>query len=73
MVLGLFGTPWPKKVPVDIVVGEPIDVPVNLSYTEEQVDLIHSTYIEALEKLYEKHKHLYHSSDRPLVIIDAEL
>lgn len=57
---------------MDIVVGAPIHVEKKENYTNEEVDQIHQQYIEALEQLYQQHKDKYGSSDRPLVIIDAE-
>ena len=72
LVRGILGTPWPRSVPVDIVVGEPIHVEKKENYTNEDVDQMHQRYTEALEKLYNQHKATYGSADRPLIIIDAE-
>jgi len=71
-VYGAWFSPWPRKVPVDVVVGAPIEVKQNVNYTNEDVDKIHAQYILALEKLYDEHKHKYGSSTRELVIVDAE-
>lgn len=68
----MLGTPYPRAIPVDVVVGAPIDVEKNTQYTLEDVDRLHSQYIDSLIELYNKHKDIFGSSTRQLIIIDAE-
>jgi hypothetical protein len=47
----------PLQKPVDIVVGQPINVPLCPTFTEEQVDELLAQYIQALQELYDLKKH----------------
>ncbi|CAG0895671.1 unnamed protein product [Cyprideis torosa] len=49
----------PFRKPVHVVVGEPIPVEKTLEPTKEQVDELHSTYMDALVALFEKYKGEY--------------
>jgi len=55
---GRWGTLFPKKVPLSLVLGTPISVP-KLQATEitaEVVDAVHGEFVESIGKLFEKHK-----------------
>lgn len=49
-------------------VGEPLDVPQIDNPTEEDIDLWHSRYTQALSKLFHDHKERYADSDVKLII-----
>jgi len=54
---GVWGSPTPYKVPINILIGEPIEMPKVVldskgSVDEKIVDEYHAKYIEALKKLY---------------------
>ena len=56
---GWFGTPMPYRVPVRVLIGEPIDTPAVVEKGKEvDEDLLneyHRKYIDALNKLYIQH------------------
>ena len=72
IVYGSYFTPWPRRIPVDVVVGEPIPITKPLKITPDLVHHYHQLYIEALTQLYEKNKHKFGSADRPLEILAAK-
>ncbi|KAF7661469.1 hypothetical protein LDENG_00261320 [Lucifuga dentata] len=49
-------TVLPYRSPITTVVGNPISVPKHVLPTEEEVDHYHRLYMEALSKLFHKHK-----------------
>lgn len=57
---------------MDIVVGAPIPVTKTLNYTTDDVDRLHEQYMNSLIHLYKENKERFGSSDRELVIVDAE-
>lgn len=50
----------PYRRPINIVVGEPIEIPELSSPTEEQVNHYHKLYVDGLKQLYEDHKDKFH-------------
>lgn len=63
-----FGIPNPQKITV--VMGDPLDVPCegdNIS--EESVDKYHKIFLEKMEELFERHKHVEGYGDRKLIIV----
>ncbi|KAJ4964576.1 hypothetical protein NE237_016425 [Protea cynaroides] len=53
---GVFGTPVPYQHPMQVVVGRPIELKRNPQPTVEEVNEIHSKFVEAMRELFEKHK-----------------
>ncbi|KAJ4964108.1 hypothetical protein NE237_024047 [Protea cynaroides] len=53
---GIFGTPVPYQHPMHIVVGRPIELKRNPQPTAEEVDEIHSKFVEAMRELFKKHQ-----------------
>lgn len=49
----------PFKIPLNIVFGEPIEVDKNENPTEEEIDRLHSLFLEKLVELFEKYKHRF--------------
>lgn len=69
---GIWGTPLPYKIPMNIIIGEGIDTPPvsadkqGQKVDEELVDKYHEIYIKALKKLYDEHND---ERDRQLEIL----
>jgi len=55
---GRFGLPIPFRVPLLYAVGAPIRVPrlANNEITQEQIDVIHEKFLEAMAQLHAKYK-----------------
>lgn len=53
----------PYRRPINIVVGEPIEVPHIEEPTPEQVAEHHLVYMEAVKKLFDEHKDKFHSME----------
>jgi hypothetical protein len=62
IIWGNFFSILPYRKHVYTVVGKPIDVKKNLDPTNEQISVVHDTYIKELEKLFNEYKHKYTSS-----------
>ncbi|XP_021948768.1 diacylglycerol O-acyltransferase 2 [Folsomia candida] len=59
----------PRRHPIFVVVGAPIDVEKVESPTNDQIDSLHSKYMQALQNLFDKHKSEFAHSDAQLKII----
>nr|GMC62524.1 Diacylglycerol O-acyltransferase 2D [Ipomoea batatas] len=46
----------PFQHPIHVVVGRPIEVEKNTQPTAQELEALHSRFIEALQQLFEKHK-----------------
>eukprot|EP00879_Flechtneria_rotunda_P014757 GHRR01015421.1.p1 GENE.GHRR01015421.1~~GHRR01015421.1.p1 ORF type:complete len:285 (+),score=59.03 GHRR01015421.1:1233-2087(+) len=72
LLVGRWGTPVPRKVPLYMVSGKPIPVPKvpkeDTARFNKTVDEIHAKVIAELQGLYDRHKASYGWADRPLVI-----
>ncbi|XP_043713497.1 diacylglycerol O-acyltransferase 2D-like isoform X1 [Telopea speciosissima] len=66
---GIFGTPVPFQHPMHIVVGKPIELKRNSQPTVEEVNEIHSKFVEAMQELFEKHKARVGQADLQLKIL----
>jgi 2-acylglycerol O-acyltransferase 2 len=49
----------PLSVPISTVVGSPIEVKKNESPTAQEIDDLHSIFVEELRKLFDEHKGKY--------------
>jgi len=49
----------PRRRPITVVVGAPIDVSAVPEPTREQVEALHQRYLAALSELYDTYKHAY--------------
>ncbi|KAJ3284869.1 Diacylglycerol O-acyltransferase 2 [Rhizoclosmatium sp. JEL0117] len=61
----------PFRRPVNVVVGEPLQCPKIEHPTNEEVEKYHALYVEALQKLYEKHKDEYLPTRKEDLVIVA--
>ena len=69
---GLYGTPLPRKTPVDVVVGAPVPPPkFEGEITKEVIEEYHTSYVKALVELYETNKAKFCSQSIPLEILGA--
>eukprot|EP00882_Tetradesmus_deserticola_P018110 GHRQ01019435.1.p1 GENE.GHRQ01019435.1~~GHRQ01019435.1.p1 ORF type:complete len:285 (+),score=101.13 GHRQ01019435.1:382-1236(+) len=71
LLVGRWGTPLPRKVPLYMVSGVPIPVPkVDKADPkfDETVDAVHAQVVAQLQELYDRHKASYGWADRPLII-----
>ncbi|XP_042507164.1 diacylglycerol O-acyltransferase 2D-like [Macadamia integrifolia] len=66
---GVFGTPVPYQQPMHVVVGRPIELKRNPEPTVEEVNEIHSKFVEAMQELFEKHKARVGQADLQLRIL----
>lgn len=61
----------PRRTPITTVVGSPIKPVQKENPTSQEIDEVHQTFIEALKKLFEDHKHKYlKDSDKMRLIIE---
>ena len=78
---GRFGIPFspiPNRDPMVMALGEPIDVEAVAEPTREQVAELHARYCQALQDLFDEHKHklgwehkTLHFEDEDLAAISA--
>lgn len=70
-LIGRWGLPLARPVPLYMVSGVPIPVKKVAKGTPEfdqEVDRVHAQVVAALQDLYDRHKASYGWADRPLVI-----
>ncbi|PAV83972.1 hypothetical protein WR25_21710 [Diploscapter pachys] len=48
--------PLPKRTPINVVIGAPIEVKRNENPTKEEIDILHKIYFENLAQLFEANK-----------------
>lgn len=49
----------PYRKPITTIVGKPIDVELTPNPTQEQIDALHQTYMDAVQELFYAHKDKY--------------
>ncbi|KAL9963959.1 hypothetical protein ACROYT_G027523 [Oculina patagonica] len=59
----------PRRSPISVVVGSPIPVRKVANPSQEEIDKLHSRYIEDIKELYEKYKDKYHPTDTSELLI----
>ena len=69
IIKGSFGF-LPKRKPMHTIIGKPINIEQINNPSLEQILQVHSIYIERLQGLYDKYKHLYPQRKNDLNIID---
>jgi hypothetical protein len=65
---GVFSCPYgllPRAVPVHVVTGAPIDVPLISEPTDDDISRLQRTYRTALEKVYTDHEASYYEEILP--------
>eukprot|EP01004_Peranema_trichophorum_P006664 NODE_547_length_2609_cov_42.572405_g470_i0.p1 GENE.NODE_547_length_2609_cov_42.572405_g470_i0~~NODE_547_length_2609_cov_42.572405_g470_i0.p1 ORF type:complete len:832 (+),score=161.02 NODE_547_length_2609_cov_42.572405_g470_i0:208-2496(+) len=65
---GRWYMPLPNRVPVTLVVGDPIPVPHIPNPTKEDVDQLHKKYFDTVRELFESHKASCGFADAELII-----
>lgn len=72
LLFGRFGMPIPRRVPLMMVVGRPVEVGPRLARDDPAfaaaVDDAHARYMAALQRLYDAHKGCYGWAEHPLVM-----
>lgn len=56
---GLFGTPFPKRVPLMTVVGKPIHVPFTKNPSDEDIKKLRIIYTKQIKFLFYKYRSIY--------------
>ncbi|RWS23980.1 2-acylglycerol O-acyltransferase 2-like protein, partial [Leptotrombidium deliense] len=59
----------PFRKPIVTIVGAPINVPLNLTPTDEEIERVHEQYTNCLKQLFFDNKDKYGFSDTELVIL----
>ncbi|XP_031568902.1 2-acylglycerol O-acyltransferase 2-like [Actinia tenebrosa] len=60
----------PRRKPITVVVGAPIDVQKRDDPTPEQINYLHSLYVQELKDLFDKHKMKYNDPKDVHLILD---
>ena len=58
----------PYRKPIHVVIGAPIKVDPIESPTKEDIEGMHATYVDELQKLYNKYNPIYGDTNVKLVI-----
>ena len=58
----------PHRKPLTVVVGSPIEVEKNINPSQEDIDVLHRKYMDALVSLYHKNNSVYGDVSDKLVI-----
>lgn len=58
----------PRRHPIQTVVGAPVEVKKNPTPTAEEIDEVHKRFMQALEKLFEDHKHKYLKNAKNIIL-----
>jgi len=66
---GRFLLPIPFRHDLLMVVGNPIPVTQTENPSPQQVEELHSTFTQALQRLFDDHKHLVQWQSKSLVIL----
>lgn len=66
---GRWGTPIPYRVPVHVVVGEPLTVTQDPNPSDDAVAAMLGAFIYAMENLFEQHKAAAGCAGHTLVVL----
>ncbi|XP_034244899.1 diacylglycerol O-acyltransferase 2B-like [Thrips palmi] len=58
----------PRRVPITVVVGAPIEVTATRSPSRQQVAALHASFVDAVRRLYDEHAPAHYKEHVPLVI-----
>lgn len=67
---GRFFLPIPRHVPLAVVMGKPIEVPVKTNPTNEEIDHYHRIFVEEITNLFNRHKAAYGWKHKKLIIAE---
>ena len=68
-IVGRWGLPIPKRVPLLAVIGKPIRTARVEHPTDEQIRKHHETFMAAVQALFDEYKEMYGWKDKKLVIL----
>jgi 2-acylglycerol O-acyltransferase 2 len=49
----------PHRQPITTIIGAPIEVTQNKNPSTEEIDILHATFVDSIQKLFHDHKHKY--------------
>ncbi|CAG7830576.1 unnamed protein product, partial [Allacma fusca] len=59
----------PRRKPITVVIGAPIQVEQNKKPNQEEIDALHKKYVESLSELFNKYKSVYASEESYIKIV----
>ena len=59
----------PHRGPLITVIGAPIEFPMNLEPTQEEIDELHGKFVETIRKLFDDHKEKYLKNHQKIKLV----